>query len=99
MVKLQTTTPMTQYGVWDCGILHLNVYDWAGNHGALPGGEHNNELKLNGLGELLDLIKGNLVLQYKWSAKYKPSKAVREGVSLGWKMWTNRRVGLLSGIR
>ena len=80
VVTLQTTTPMTQWGVWDCGILHLNVYDWAGNYGALPGGKHKNDLELNGLGELLDLMKGNLVLQYKWSSKYKPSKEVREAI-------------------
>ena len=81
VLTLQTTTPITQYGIWDCGRLHLNVYDWAGNFGALPSGKHKNELVLNGLGELLDLMKGNLVLQYKWSAKYKPSKAVREAIA------------------
>ena len=84
---------MTQWGIWDCARLHLNLYDWAGDRGGvLPGGEHKNELILNGLGDLLDLLKGNLVLQYPWSAKYKPSKAVREGIA-----WLenedNRRVG------
>ena len=82
VVTLQTTTPMTQWGVWDCGILHLNVYDWAGNYGALPDGKHKNELELNGLGELLDLMKGNLVLQYKWSSKYKPSPRKSERLAL-----------------
>ena len=80
VVKLQTTTPMTQWGIWDCARLHINVYDWAGNYGALPDGKHKNELVLNGLGELLDLMKGNLVLQYKWSSKYRPSKEVREAM-------------------
>ena len=42
--------------------------------------KHKNKLELNGLGELLDLMKGNLVLQYKWSAKYKPSPRVREAI-------------------
>ena len=92
VLKLQTSTPMKQWGIWDCARLHLNLYDWAGNYGALPGGEHKNELVLNGLGELLDLMKGNLVLQYKWSAGYKPNKAVREAIA-----WLedeeNRRVG------
>ena len=92
VLTLQTTTPETQWGIWDCARLHLNVYDWAGNYGALPSGEHKNELVLNGLGELLDLMKGNLVLQYKWSAKYKPSKAATEAIK-----WLedeeNRRVG------
>ena len=78
--------------MWDCARLHLNVYDWAGNYGALPSGEHKNELVLNGLTELLDLMKGNLPLQYKWSAKYKPSRAVRDGMK-----WledtTHRNVG------
>ena len=39
VMKLQTTTPMTQWGIWDCARLHLNLYDWAGNYGALPKGE------------------------------------------------------------
>ena len=92
IVKLQTMTPMTQWGIWDCARLHLNIYDWAGNYGALPGGKHKNELILNGFDELLDLLKGNLVLQYPWTSKYKPSKAVREGMA-----WLedeeNRKVG------
>ena len=58
VLKLQTTTPMTQWGIWDCGRLHLNVYDWAGNYGALPSGKRKNEFTLNGLSELLDLMKG-----------------------------------------
>ena len=81
VLKLQTMTPMTQWGVWDCARLHLNIYDWAGNYGQLPGGKHKNEFVLNGFSELLDLMKGNLVLQYPWSAKYKPSKAAREGMA------------------
>ena len=49
----------TQWGIWDCARLHLNLYDWAGDRGGvLPGGEHKNELILNGLGDLLDLLKG-----------------------------------------
>ena len=92
ILKLQTTTPMTQWGIWDCGRLHLNLYDWSGKHSVLPSGEHKNEFVLNGLDELLDLMKGNLVLQYKWSAKYKPSKEVREAIA-----WLedeeNRKVG------
>ena len=81
VVTLQTMTPMTQWGIWDCARLHLNIYDWAGNYGALPGGKHKNELVLNGLRELVDLMKGNLVLQYKWSAKYRPSKQVKAGIA------------------
>ena len=92
VLKLQTTTPMTQWGIWDCARLHLNIYDWAGNYGVLPSGKHKNELVLNGLGELLDLMKGNLVLQYKWSANARPNKAVKEAIA-----WLedkeNRRVG------
>ena len=92
VVTLQTVTPMTQWGIWDCARLHLNVYDWAGNYGALPGGKHKNEFVLNGLGDLLDLLKGNLVLQYPWTSKYRPNKAVREAIA-----WLedeeNRRVG------
>ena len=80
VLKLQTTTPMTQWGIWDCGRIHLNIYDWAGNYGALPSGKHKNKLTLNGFRELLDLMKGNLPLQYPWSAKYRPSKEVREGI-------------------
>ena len=92
VLKLQTTTPMTQWGIWDCARLHLNVYDWAGNFGALPKGKHKNEMVLNGLGEFLDLLKGNLVLQYPWTANYRPNKAVRRAIA-----WLedeeNRRVG------
>ena len=80
VVTLQTTTPMTQWGNWDCARLHINLYDWAGNYGVLPDGKHKNEFILNGFSELLDLIKGNLVLQYPWSAKYRPSKETKEGV-------------------
>ena len=81
VLKLQTKTPMTQWGVWDCGRLIINVYDWAGNYGALPGGKHKNVLELAGLSELLDLMKGNLVLQYPWSAQYRPSFDVRAGMA------------------
>ena len=81
VVTLQTTTPMTQWGNWDCARLHLNIYDWAGNYGALPDGKHKNELVLNGFSELIDLIKGNLPLQYPWSAKYRPSKETKEGLA------------------
>lgn len=80
VVKLQTTTPVTLWGIWDCAILHINIYDWAGYNSVLPSGEHDNVLKLNGLGELIDLIKRNLVLQYPWSAKYRPSEAVKDGL-------------------
>ena len=81
VLKLQTTTPMKQWGIWDCARLHLNLYDWAGNYGPLPGGKHKNTFVLNGLDELLDLLKGNLPLQYPWSSKYKPNAAVRVGMA------------------
>ena len=81
VLTLQTITPMTQWGIWDCARLHLNIYDWAGYSSVLPSGEHKNEFVLNGFSELLDLLKGNLVLQYPWSARYTPSKAVREGMA------------------
>lgn len=81
VLTLQTITPMTQWGIWDCARLHLNIDDWSGYRSVLPSGEHKNEFVLNGFSELLDLLKGNLVLQYPWSARYKPSKAVREGMA------------------
>ena len=90
VLTLQTVTPMTQWGIWDCARLHLNIYDWAGNNGALPSGEHKNELVLNGLGELLDLMKGNLVLQYKWSSGYRPNAAVKKAIA--WLEDTNNRL-------
>ena len=37
VLTLQTVTPMTQYGIWDCARLHLNLYDWAGNYGVASG--------------------------------------------------------------
>lgn len=93
VLTLQTTTPVTQWGIWDCARLELNIYDWAGDYAPyLPSGEHKNVLVLAGLSELLDLMKGNLPLQYKWSSRYKPSHATREGMA-----WLedaeNRRVG------
>ena len=92
VLTLQTVTPVTQWGVWDCGRLILDLYDWAGYGGPLPSGAHKNVFTLNGLSELLDLMKGNLVLQYPWSDRYKPSKATREGMA--WlKDEENRNVG------
>ena len=38
-------------------------------------------LCLNGLNELLDLMKGNLVLQYKWSSGYRPNAAVKKAIA------------------
>ena len=70
VVTLQTATPMTQWGIWDCARSASTSTIGRGTTALMPDGKHKNNLVLNGLGELLDLfMKGNLVLQYKWSSR------------------------------
>ena len=38
VVTMHTVTPVEQWGVWDARII-LNLEDWAGNYGILPGRE------------------------------------------------------------
>ena len=67
VATIHTITPITQWGIWDSRIV-LDVYDWAGNYGILPSGEHKNEITFAGFNELIAFMSGDLVLQYKWSA-------------------------------
>ena len=66
VATVHTITPVTQWGVWDARM-ELNLYDWAGNYGILPKGEHKNKLTFSGFSELISFLKGDLILQYKWS--------------------------------
>ena len=62
-------------------------------------GSTRTSLVLNGLGELLDLLKGNLVLQYKWSSERLQAEAGRSRRrSRGWKMRRTAASGRSSGI-
>ena len=91
VVTLQTIQPVQQWGVWDSPI-RLDLYDWSGNNGPLPGGEHWNILEFASLDEVASLIRGEMVLSYKWSENWKPSKAVWAG--LRWlEDESNRHVG------
>ena len=67
VATVHTITPVTQWGIWTSRV-KLNIYDWAGNYGLLPKGKHKNELEFSGFNELISFMKGDLVLQYKWSA-------------------------------
>ena len=80
LLTLQTITPMTQWGIWDCGRLRFNLYDWAGNRGIMPSGEHWNVLEFAGLEELLSFMRRELILQYPWSDNYKPSDDAKRGM-------------------
>ena len=92
VLTLQTITPMTQWGIWDCAKITFNLYDWAGNNSIMPGGEHKNELEFNGLDDVLAFMRRESVLRWKWSKNYRPSKASRKGME-----WLadeeNRKVG------
>ena len=91
VLTLQTSTAVTQYGVWDARIV-INLYDWAGNNGPLPSGDHKNVLTFGGSDELIAFMQRDLVLQYSWLPKWRRSKDVLAG--LKWlKDKSNRNVG------
>ena len=81
IMSIQTIQPVTQWGIWDVGKIVLDLYDWAGNRGIMPSGKHWNVLEFNGLNELLDFMRRELVLQYPWSSKYRPSDAAKAGMA------------------
>ena len=88
---IQTIQPFTMEGTWDASI-ELNLEDWAGNYGIMPGGEHDNVLKFGGLDELISFMQKDLVLQYPWSSKLKLNRDARNG--LNWLLdESNRYVG------
>ena len=88
---IHTVTPVEQEGTWDAGI-YLDLENWAGNYGPLPGGEHWNRLKFGNLSELQSFMRRELVLQYKWLHRLDLSDASKRGLE-----WLedegNRRVG------
>ena len=92
IMSIQTIQPVTQWGIWDVGKIRLNLYDWAGNRGIMPSGRHWNVLEFNGLNELLDFMRRELVLQYPWSSKYRPSDKAEAGMKWLAKE-SNRHVG------
>ena len=80
LMTLQTIQPVAQWGIWDCGQIIINIYDWAGDRSIMPSGEHSNVLKFNGLAELVSFMRREFVLQYPWSEKYRPSDEARAGL-------------------
>lgn len=92
VLKLQTTTPVMQWGRWDSAKIILNLYDWAGYRGILPRGEHKNILTFNGLDELMSFMRKELVLRFPWSEKLRLSAKSQRGLK-----WlaneSNRNVG------
>ena len=88
---IHTITPVEQWGIWDARIV-LNIEDWAGNFGVMPGGKHDNVLEFAGFSDLQAFMRRDLVLRYKWSTKLKLSDESKRGLD-----WLadedNRRVG------
>ena len=88
---VHTVTPVEQEGTWDAA-LKLNLEDWAGNYGPMPGGEHGNVLEFANIKDLTDFMDRKLILQYKWLRDLKLSDETKRG-----RAWlgdeTNRRVG------
>ena len=88
---LHTVTPIEQEGTWDAAI-KLDLENWAGNHGPMPGGKHWNILKFASLQELGYFMDKDLVLRFKWLPKLKLSDESKRG-----REWlenvANRRVG------
>ena len=93
MATVHTITPVTQWGIWDARM-ELNLYDWAGNYGVLPSGKHKNELEFSGVSELISFMKGDLILQYKWSKGIYKEMSDEAKRGLDWlENEDNRRVG------
>ena len=88
---VHTVTPIEQEGTWDAAI-KLDLYDWAGNYGVLPKGEHKNVFEFANISELISFMRKELVLQYKWLPKLKLSDDSKRGLD-----WladeSNRMVG------
>ena len=77
---IETITPTTMWGTWSASI-EINVEDWAGNYGIMPGGEHRNILRFASIEELISFMKRDLVLQYKWLPKLRLSSQSRAGLA------------------
>ena len=91
VVTLHTITPITQWGIWDSRIV-LDMENWAGNYGPMPGGEKKNVLEFSGFDELISFMHGDHVLRYKWLKNLKLSGESKRG--LKWlENAENRRVG------
>ena len=89
---MHAITPMTQWGIWDCAEITLDLYNWAGNYSALPDGKHSNVFTFAGMNELISFMQKDLVLRYKWLPKLKLNEASKQG--LAWlKDEEQRRVG------
>ena len=91
VATIHTVTPITQWGTWDSRIL-LNMYDWAGNYGPMPKGEHACKLEFSGFDELASFMHKDLRLRYKWLPSLKLSDESKRG--LDWlQAEGNRKVG------
>ena len=71
----------------------LIIYDWAGNYGVMPDGEHDNVLEFSGVARAhFAFMEGDLVLDYKWLPRLRLTRESMRG--LKWlKNEENRRVG------
>ena len=68
------------------------MYDWAGNYGPMPKGEHDGKLEFSGFDELASFMHKDLVLRYKWLPGLKLSDESKRG--LDWLQDEgNRKVG------
>ena len=91
VATIHTVTPITQWGTWDARI-KLDLENWAGNYGPMPGGEHWNVLEFSGVSELISFMQGDLVLRYKWLPNLKLNDESKRG--LDWlRDEKNRSVG------
>ena len=92
IAKIQTVTPISQWGIWDCGEIVFNLYDWAGNNSVLPDGRHDHKYTFAGFAEFVDFLNGNLSLRYPFMDNYRPDRDVRAAIR--WLENTaNRQVG------
>ena len=95
--KIQFVTPITQWGIWDARIV-LDIYDWAGNYGPMPKGEHDNVLEFANIAELISFMEKRLELRYKWLPNLKLTEDAKKG--LDWlRNEENRRVGPVEWAR
>ena len=59
--------------MWDA-LIELNIEDWAGNYGPMPGGEHKNVLTFPSIQNLIDFLEKDLGPGIQVDA---PAEAVR----------------------
>ena len=78
---IQTVTPITQWGIWDARIV-LDIYDWAGNYGPMPRGEHDNELEFSGISELISFMEKTADAPLQVAAEFEADRRSKERIGL-----------------